>query len=235
MEHDALKIFTLVTPSHEPLLSDWFLRTLPVDCQPVVQRFAAPPVEYAKGQWHRVVAQKFEILRRAFASEPEGSIFVMSDVDVRFYQPFSEDVRQRIEGRDVLFQNNRPGLAHAARHICTGFMVIRCCPRARAFFERAYAVLLAADHPRTGDQYACIHTLEEGATRIRYALLPDRYWTPVHRGAPWQPFDPLAPPADVILHHANKTIGVPNKIAQLRAGERLTGADQPAAPTATAS
>jgi len=131
MAQHSLKVFTLVTPSHERLLSDWFLRTLPSDCHPIVHRVDAPPVEYGTGQWHRVVAYKFDVLEQAFASEPVDSVFVMSDVDVRFYSPFAADIPRRLEGRDVLFQNNRPGASHRYNHLCTGFMIIRCCERAR--------------------------------------------------------------------------------------------------------
>lgn len=216
-----LKLWTLVTPSHERLLADWFLRTLPTDCHPVVNRLGAEPAEYGRGHWHRVVAHKFDVLECAFATEPADSVFVMSDVDIRFYSAFAEDVRQRIEGRDVLFQNNRPGVSHRHNHICTGFMVVRCCERARSFFERARAILWAANDPLTGDQGSCIQALEENPEFIRYALLPDTYWAPVRSGVHWQPGNPLAPPRDIVLHHANKTIGNANKIAQLSTVERL--------------
>jgi len=221
MAQHSLKVFTLVTPSHERLLSDWFLRTLPSDCHPIVHRVDAPPVEYGTGQWHRVVAYKFDVLEQAFASEPVDSVFVMSDVDVRFYSPFAADIPRRLEGRDVLFQNNRPGASHRYNHLCTGFMIIRCCERARSFFTRARTILLEADHPLTGDQGSCIAALEEDPERIRYALLPDTYWTPDRASRHWQPGQPLAPPAGIVLHHANKTIGVANKIAQLNEAERL--------------
>jgi hypothetical protein len=100
-------------------------------------------------------------------------------------------------------------------------MVVRCCDRARSFFERAKAILWAADDPLTGDQGSCILALEENPEFIRYALLPDTYWTPVRSGAHWQPGNPLTPPRDIVLHHANKTIGNANKIAQLSTVERL--------------
>lgn len=216
-----LDIWALVTPSHERLLHDWFLRTLPGDCHPVVNRVDAEPVEYGRGQWHRVVVHKFDVLERAFAMEPADSVFVMSDVDIRFYSAFAADARRRIEGLDVLFQNNRPGVSHRYNHLCPGFMIVRCCDRARSFFARAKAILLEANDPLTGEQRSCISALEENPESIRYALLPDTYWTPVRTGVDWQPGNPLTPPRDVILHHANKTTGIANKMAQLSAVERL--------------
>jgi len=46
-----MKLWTLVTPSHERLRADWFLRTLPTDCHPVVNRIDAEPAEDGRGQW----------------------------------------------------------------------------------------------------------------------------------------------------------------------------------------
>ena len=81
--------------------------------------------------------------------------------------------------------------------------------------------MLEADDPLTGEQRSCISALEENPERIRYALLPDSYWTPARTGVDWQPGNPLTPPQDIILHHANKTKGIANKIAQLSTVERL--------------
>ena len=53
-----MKLWTLATPSRERLQADWFLRTLPTDCHPVVNRIDAEPAEYGRGQWRRVVASQ---------------------------------------------------------------------------------------------------------------------------------------------------------------------------------
>jgi hypothetical protein len=217
----VLTVRALLTPSHETLAEDWFLRTLPGDCRPELHRVEAEPVDFATRHWHRVVVKKFDVLDRAIEIEAPGSIFVMSDVDIRFYHSFADDVRQRIQGLDVLFQDNRPGRPQQPGNLCSGFMVVRASERTRAFFQRAHAILRAADRPNLGDQKACIEALREQPDRIRFALLPPTYWVPyTEDGVHWKPGEPLDPPEHIVLHHANWTIGVANKLAQLEAVER---------------
>jgi hypothetical protein len=219
--HDdrRLNVYSLVTPSHETLLNEWFLRTLPPDCRPFLHFVDAEPVAFGQDHWHRVVVHKFDVLRRALATEPAGAVIVMSDVDIRFYRPFAADVRRRIAGLDVLFQANRPVAPRLPHDLCTGFMVIRCGVPASAFFERAHALLVEADDPLVGDQAACIRALVENPAAIRYDLLPSTYWVPdrpsIRTPKRWQPGSPLDPPRDIVLHHANYTDGTEVKLAQL--------------------
>jgi len=219
-----LRVWSLVTPSHETLLAGWFQRTLPADCVSIVRRIDAEPTDYGTGHWNRVVVRKFDVLEEAFEREPAETVFVLCDVDVRFHRPFAEDVRRRMDGLDVLFQHNRPGEPPVPNNLCTGFVAIRSGARARAFFRAARARLEAADRPDFGDQRACINTLEAEPDALRWGLLPARYWVPWDGGRHWRPGEPLHPPRDLVLHHANWTIGVAHKLAQLREVERLLAA-----------
>ncbi len=216
-----LNVFSLVTPSHETLLNDWFLRTLPSDCRPHLHYVDAAPVDFGTRHWHRVVIHKFDVLAAAFAAQPADTIFVMSDVDIRFYRTFADDVRRRMADLDILFQTNRPHDPHPFKYLCTGFVVIRNCEATRDFFERARIVLTQADDPMVGDQVSCIRTIEARPNAIRFGLLPETYWVPRRTGTRWQPGAPLTPTRDIFLHHANYTIGVSNKLAQLAAVEEL--------------
>jgi hypothetical protein len=219
-----LRVWSLVTPSHETLLADWFRRTLPGDCASEVRRIEATPADYGAGHWNRIVVHKFDVLDEAFDAEADETVFVLSDVDIRFHRPFAADVRRRIDGLDVLFQHNRPGEANVPSNLCSGFMVIRSGERARAFFRAARARLEAADRSDFGDQRACINTLEAEPGALRWGLLPETYWVPYDDGRHWRPGDPLRPPRGLVLHHANWTIGVPHKLAQLRDAERALAA-----------
>lgn len=213
---EFIKVHALVTPSHATLLHDWFLRTLPAECQPVIHERDAQPVQFASGEWHRVVGQKLEIVLDALATIDRDDFFVMSDVDVCFYNEIAGDLRSRMSDRDVLFQNNRPTLSASADNICSGFMVIRASPGSREFFERARDVMQAADDPAVGDQRACIETLRAMPDLIRWGFLPITYWSPGDPRGRWVPGMSLRPPEGLILHHANHTVGVENKVAQLR-------------------
>jgi hypothetical protein len=212
-----LTVHALVTPSHMPMLERWFLPSLPVECRPVIHSRDAEPVVYAQGSWHRVVGQKFDIVLETISTLDDGELFVMSDVDVCFYGSFVDDARGRMDGLEVLFQNNRPTLPLAPDNVCTGFMVIRATSRSRDFFERARNVLVTRNSAIVGDQNACIEILRTAPDAIRWGFLPVTYWSPGDPRGRWEPGMSLAPPDGMLLHHANHTVGVDNKLAQLEA------------------
>ncbi|MEM9302567.1 MAG: putative nucleotide-diphospho-sugar transferase [Pseudomonadota bacterium] len=216
--------YSLVTPSHRPLQQGWYLRTLPEEIEPHFLEVEAAPVDFGTRHWLRVVVRKFDLLEQAFAERPAGSIFLLSDVDIRFYKPIMRDLQRRMDGLDVLFQNNRPQDPHPCRYLCTGFAVIRSGDRAARFFEVARRVLETADDPLVGDQVACIRAIERDPEAIRFGLLPEEYWVPPRGDRRWLPGDPLAPPPNIRLHHANYTVGVARKLAQLEMVERAMGA-----------
>jgi hypothetical protein len=213
----AIEIHALVTPSHTGMLEQWFLPSLPAGLEPVVHRREAEPVEYARGNWHRVVGQKLDIVLDTIAALESDSLFIMSDVDICFYEAITDDVRQRMHDHDLLFQNNRPTLPAAADNLCSGFMVIRASARTRDFFERARDVLTTTNDAAMGDQRACIHVLRTYPDLVRWSLLPITYWSPGDPRGRWEPGMSLVPPEGVVLHHANHTVGVANKLEQLRA------------------
>jgi hypothetical protein len=213
----ALPLHALLTPSHAVLCDEWFLPSVPPDCVPLLHEHADAPETFAQGRWHRIVGRKLDIVLETIVTSGRDARFVMSDVDVRFYGAVAGDLRDRMHGVDVLFQNNRPTLPEDAENVCTGFMVIRASERTRAFFTRARAVLEAADDPAVGDQRACIATLQEAPHLIRWGFLPVTYWSPGDPRGRWHPGMSLDPPAGMLLHHANHTVGVANKVAQLRA------------------
>jgi len=219
-----LVLHALVTPSHEALARDFFLRTLPADCRAELHRGEAPPVVYGDPEWPRVVARKFAMLDAAFAAHAEGELFVMSDVDVRFYRPFAAELRALAHGLDALFQDNRPGDPPTPASLCTGFVAVRATAAARRFFRRARDIVERFDRPGVGDQRACIRALADDPLALRWALLPGRYWVPYRHGPRWQPGTPLDPPADLVLHHANWTIGNERKRVQLAEVERIVAA-----------
>jgi len=219
-----LVLHALLTPSHEALARDYFLRTLPAGCRAELHRGEAPAVVYGDPGWPRVVAGKFALLERAFAAHAEGELFVLSDVDIRFYRPIAQELRELAVGLDLLFQHNHPGEPPAPEGLCTGFVVVRAGEPARRLFRRAREIVERFDTPGVGDQRACIRALAEGPGALRWGLLPERYWVPYRHGPRWQPGTPLDPPADLVLHHANWTIGNERKRIQLAEVERIVAA-----------
>lgn len=187
----------------------------------MIHRRDAEPVEFAQRHWHEVVGQKLDILIEALMATADGDVLVMSDVDVAFYAPVTGDVLRRMEGRDILFQNNRPSLPESAEHLCSGFMVVRASTASIAFFTAAREVLRTANTPAVGDQRACVEVLRRRPDAVRWGFLPTTYWSPGDPRGRWSPGMSLSPPDGMLVHHANHTVGVDNKVAQLRAVAEL--------------
>lgn len=216
-QRTPLPLHALVTPSHGVLRDEWFLPSVPAGCTPVLHHHDEEPATFATGHWHRIVGRKLDIVLHTISTSGADAVFVMSDVDVRFYAAVADDLRDRMRGMDVLFQNNRPTLPEDPENVCCGFVAIRASDRTRAFYERARAILVAADDPTVGEQRACIAALQESPHRIRWGFLPVTYWSPGDPRGRWRPGMSLDPPENMLLHHANHTVGVQNKLAQLRA------------------
>jgi len=204
-------MFALVTRSHERLLNDWFLRSLPTDCRPIIHFMESPPAVFREGRWHDIFIEKVTMTIEAIRGEPEGALIVISDVDIQFFKQFSEEVRILIDGRHLLFQNNLCGRSSDPLDLCAGFVVVRCGPMTLSFFETALRIMVEEDHPEVEDQITFRRILPQ-FPQLRPGLLPDRFWTHADM---WKPGDPIDPPYDIVLHHANWVLGNEDKIKQL--------------------
>jgi hypothetical protein len=206
---DRLKIYALVTKSHEPMLNDWFLKTMPADCRPIINFMHAEPAEFRKGQWHKIFAQKIEMILETLGS---NDIIVVSDVDIQFFKPIAEDIRSRMQDKDILFQNNLCGRSTAVVGLCAGFIALRCSDAVRPFFEKALQDVNDLNDPRIDDQVVYAGILKY-FPNLRFGLLPDNYWT---RAELWVPDNDLKPPSDIVIHHANWVLGIEHKLEQLK-------------------
>jgi len=208
-----LSLVSFASELYEEMLNDFWLRSVPSDCRPVLRVFHEGPVTYAKGSWHRVTDRKFDLILERIEKEAEGSIFVFSDVDIQFFGAIADDLRCLAQGYDLLFQHDR-GTHHppVLEWLNSGFIVIRACSASRQVFEKARAYLREKDDPRVDDQVA-LRVVTADERQARMGILPTRYWT--HGRPGWTPRQDIDPPADILMHHANWIIGNGIKVAQL--------------------
>jgi hypothetical protein len=216
---DRLKIFACVSEPYEQMLNGFFLPSIPPDCLPVLRFFSAGPQRFRAGQWHRATEKKLGLVLDALAKEPEGSIFVMSDVDIQFFSPFAADVRKLMGGGyDILCMHDRSSwLAPSISTLCSGFMVIRVCDDSRCFFEDARARMKSRNSPEYDDQVAIREVIASRSSPVRAGILPLRYWTHGTDTPPWSRGMSVDPPLNIVLHHANWIVNHETKIDQLKA------------------
>lgn len=164
----------------------------------------------------RAVREKVLMVQRVLAGELAP--FVVSDVDVRFYgADVAMDLRDlmaRAWPGSLLCQRDSPArFGVSPGELCSGFMVIRPGYEAECLWALVRARMAARPHEH--DQTVLNAVVEAGQARF----LPSRYWS-AGAASPetwtWRPGDPVpVPPCDLRMHHANRVVGVPAKLALL--------------------
>jgi hypothetical protein len=181
-------------------------------CKRLPQRTAHGGL-YERGGF-RTCAEKVELVIDAVRTESEP--FIYSDCDVRFYDPVADDLLKQLGDDDIAFQNDADGGA------CAGFFIVRPSPHMHQFFRD---VLSRTHNGKRSDQEAMNEILNQSG--IRWRMLSKRYWTVGHQGHHWQPGEPVNPPANILVHHGNWTIGVENKLALLKAVRKAMARTKP--------
>ena len=201
-------LYTFYTPSHKQLFDEWFLPSLKDQVDLHVFEFpqTCKTARYMSQGWTRTTIRKIEMLLHAIERHPNRPI-VYADVDIQFFEPFVEDLLSELKGHDLVIQRNGPGGMG-----CTGFMAFYGSRKVKRLFLKALA-LMKSDR-ETSDQPAINQAI--ATSKIKWKLLPNRYaCAGTLSGQHWNPHEPLLLPYPLILHHANWTVGIENKIAQL--------------------
>lgn len=248
-----MRLISSVSGTHARLVEDWFLPTVPTGFDPVMVDAdqLCPSGEFRSDGWKKQIALKFVAIEEATRGL-EGEIVIFSDVDVRFFDGFTPELaRELLGGRDIAFQQGSlRGTLCAGFYIfrvsdrVRGFLRrieeyltpeyrgddetamneelrvpsvrgVRRIDRLPEYPRRLAFSALTALHsrwPRSGDQ-------------ISWRLLPAYVWNPgLSRPRVWRPGDPLRVPRRILVHHANYTVGVDNKLAQLAEVDRIVAA-----------
>lgn len=221
----TMKLYCVYTPSHEGLLRDWFLPSLPGGLELV-----ALPLQI-EGRGDFLGVDFLQCIRDKIANlilsirDNDGSWILWSDVDILFFERAPQalnDVVAHAGATRVFFQRERA----TGREVNTGFMLMRCCDETRRFFEDLGARLLR--EPDKNEQAIANEMLREGVA-INWELLPDDF---VARSHGWPP------PARMSIYHANCTMGpngVMQKIRQFRQVREIRGLLLPSGPVSVLS
>lgn len=207
---EKVKIYAFYTPSHRILVDDWFLPSIrTVDFDPILECHdqECETAKYMQKGWMDTMYHKVDVIIRGI-EENLGSFFIHSDVDVQFFDLKKNDLIEYMKNYDLVIQRNDP-----KGEGCAGFFVMRANERTLRLWQEAKKYMR-----KTGqhDQNALNHLLKENKLGISWRLLPDEYFGGgTLTGRNWNPGRELKVPKNIKLHHANWTMGIENKIAQL--------------------
>ncbi len=205
---EKIKLYAIYTPSHAVLKDNWFLPSIQDDFDLVVEFHdqTCPSANYMHAGWTRTTIKKVELIIRAI-EENWGKIFIFSDVDIQFFAPIQNQIEQLMENKDMVIQKN-----HSNGMLCSGFFACRGNEKTLNLWQDAHKLML--NNQKISDQRALNSCLRKNNKyNVAWGYLPNTFFNP---GRIWGPGKRLAIPNNIVIHHANWTRGIKNKIAQLR-------------------
>jgi hypothetical protein len=162
--------------------------------------------------WTKTTMRKVDLIIRAI-QENWGKIFIFSDVDIQFFRPVKNFILILMKGKDILMQKNNPEGV-----LCTGFFACRAN-------EKTLQLWIDVKHTMEekqlqSDQISFNQCIKRGSKKNSYDVvwdyLPHTFFGGgTLTGYMWKPGMLLPIPYNIMLHHANYTRGIKNKIAQL--------------------
>jgi hypothetical protein len=200
-----MKAFSCLTETHKPLLPyfvgsfpfeeglDLQIQYLPQDCL---------TGEYLKDGWADAMKTRMVALLSYLEQLKYGDLLLNCDVDIQFFGLIKQDLINVLGDNDFAIQLNHPG-----GQVCNGFFVCKKTDRVLDLLKTTISMI--------GSRFNCDQPALNTALKemnYPYVLLPNRYYTTGHHDGDWNG----AIPKDIVMHHANWTVGIENKIKLLQ-------------------
>lgn len=214
-QKEKIKLYALCTPSHAILRDQYFLPSIQDDYEIIIENVDQ---ESQKGEiwtdgFNATVLKKVELIIKAI-QENWGQYFILSDVDIQFFNKTEDKIRELMrDDIDMLVQRDHP-ISELCP--CSGFMIIRSNEKTMQLWKAALSLM---QQFQWYDQDALTSLFTERydeTLSLKWDYLPPEFFGGgTLTGKRWLRWDFLPVPRDVLMHHANWTIGVENKISQL--------------------
>jgi hypothetical protein len=208
-----MKIYTFYTPSHKEIYDKYFVESFNnhlsndfiLDTELGIQK--TKNGDFSDPELGSSMDDKLILLKRAI-TENDGNWFIYADCDIQFFDNIKNDINNYInlgmkENIDMFCQED-------CNSICAGFLLIRSSKKMNDFID----LISKERHKFNNDQLA----MNQYANYIRYSFLPRNMYYTVgnyNGGRVWNAGDTVYLPNKILLHHANFTIGVKNKIIMM--------------------
>lgn len=210
---EQIKLYTFYTPSHESLFENWFLPSIQDEYELVIKVHEQKCISgnYMEEGWISTMKFKYALLIKAII-ENYGSFFIFSDVDIQFFGSTENLIREALQDKDMVFQRDDPN-----GNLCTGFFACKANYRTLRLIYAVRSRLLSEDN-KTSEQILLNMLIRSGDfDNVIWSYLPDNFFGGgSFSGELWEPGQNIQIPHNPLMHHANWTIGVENKIEQLR-------------------
>ena len=207
------RILTFYSNSHEQIYKDFFLPSFEehLNSKFKLTSKIIPQVcesgEFAANGFDKAMLKKIEFIVENIDLSDKSKL-VFSDCDVQFFG----DIDLDMDHYDILFQKD---YFEDAR--CAGFFICKNNQNVLNFFNQIKNLLENNLNSRVDDQFF-LNNLIKNNFSITHGYLPiDKFWTVGNftGGKVWNDGDDVQIPKTIVMHHANYTIGIENKIKLL--------------------
>lgn len=214
-----MKIYTFYTDTHKKILDEYFLPSFEKtnkDLDLIVRKFdqKCPTGEYESDAWNEAMIDKVDYILESI-EETWGHIFIHSDCDVQFFAPIKDDLIDQLSNSDIAAQANRPN------QLCCGFFICRSNKKTKTLFKNVRHQITKTYN----DQQATNDLVHKYAS---YRLLNEKYYS-VWRSIGlrrWEGDKLIEIPQNILMHHANWTFGINNKIELMKQVKALVNISQ---------
>lgn len=198
-----MKLYTFLTETHKIFLGR-FIDTFPFEDNFDLEIKFLPQEclsgDFQSDGWNKTMNRKVDYIINALESTNENSFFIHSDVDIQFFGKIKYDLEKLMieSNKDILFQDD-------GNQACMGFFICKKNESTTNYFN----VIKENLNKFKNDQFAANFYLN----KIKHGLLPDRYFSIGPKYGLWNGEDKnFVLPKNILMHHANFTIGVDRKI-----------------------
>lgn len=205
-----MRIVTFVSPSHERLFREHFIASLPISMfldlfVESLPQHVCPSGEFMSDGFKEMMQIKMLRLRSYCLKVPwPEEVALYCDADVRFYEINSINPDELLGDNDVLFANDGNNT-----YGC-GVILFRPRESVRLMFQD-----IADETIKDGvrdDQEALNRLMADGKIKAKYGYLPNSFYTTGLDGGRWPEYKPEIVQCGMVLHHANFTVGIQNKL-----------------------
>lgn len=152
--------------------------------------------------WRELMEKKIDIYLEAVNAE--DLFFIWSDVDIEFYQPFIDECIKEIGDYDIAFQGGTGPTGET--EYCAGFFICKINKATKYFFKHLKNIY---------KQYPCDQeAINHNINLVKAKTLSHKFFNISEQYREWAGQD-LTIPKDIIMFHANYTIGAENKLKLL--------------------
>jgi hypothetical protein len=226
-----MKVYIFFTKSHKILLDEWFLPSIKdeynaeLDITEFEQKCESGTLN--TDGWLETMYYKIDTILKGINEHinKENNIFIHSDIDIQFFDNFIADCEELFKKTDcdILFQRG-------GRSICMGFFICRANEKTKQFFtdikikmqqnkkHDEWNAKLLLNIPRGFvDRYYCPRRPFKNNYNIKWSYLPYKKYINGNLVAISTKNGQFKiPPPSTIMHHATCTLGIENKIKQLK-------------------